>query len=180
MYIYTYIYMHIYIYNHIYIHIYIHIYVYLYRSLDESLDYLLQDKNLLNLFYTSHAILNKTENVMMFMAILRSLKVLPFAFNIEDGILNNDPSWAKAMIENASVRTTVRSVRSPSQDTLAMAGRSPSLYEAPKKSGMFSNLMSSIVYSITGLLDSVDQVRICIYIYTFFSSECITLTMRYP
>jgi hypothetical protein len=132
------------------------------RSLDDSLDYLLKDKNIINLFYTPHAILNNTENIMMLMAILRSLKVLPFVFNVEDGSLNEEPSWSKAMVENASrsTRSLSENAQPAPKDTLAMAGRSPSLYEAPKQSGLFSSFMSSIGSSITGMLDSVDQVDI--------------------
>jgi RUN domain len=72
-----------------------------YRALDEAVQALLRDTKLLSLFYTPDAIVMNADSVMIFMAVLRTLKILPFGFTVDNNQLNEVPLWVSAMIDHS-------------------------------------------------------------------------------
>jgi RUN domain/RhoGAP domain len=126
------------------------------RVLDECLSSVLSEAKLVSLFYTPDAIVSNADNVTILIAVLRTLKVLPFAFSLSDVSLNSTPSWTVAMVATGGYRP----VRSPPSDFPMVTGRSSnSSYRAPQKQkGMLSSIFGSIERSINGVLESVDTM----------------------
>jgi RhoGAP domain/RUN domain len=127
------------------------------RTLDDCLNTLLQEAKILSLFYSPDAILSHPDNVTIFMAVIRTLKVLPFEFSLDDVSLNSTPSWAVAMVTAGGYRP----LQSPPSEFPMMTGRSSSFYShnrAPQKQrGIFSSIFGSIERSMNGVFDTVDN-----------------------
>jgi hypothetical protein len=131
------------------------------RVLDEFLLFILHESRLVELFYTPESILRKPDNIVVLMAVLRTLKVLPFFVTVEDNSLNFTPSWVLAMIATATAGNIARPIApSSGSESLAMAGNAPlslsRLKVQPK--GIFSSFMSSMERGISGVLESVDSL----------------------
>ena len=115
------------------------------RTLDDCLNTLLQEAKILSLFYSPDAILSHPDNVTIFMAVIRTLKVLPFEYSLDDVSLNSTPSWAVAMVAAGGYRP----LQSPPSEFPMMTGRSSSFYShnrAPQKQrGIFSSIFVELL-----------------------------------
>ena len=130
------------------------------RALDDCLQIILKDERLLNLFYTPDAILRHSDNTTIFTAVVRALKVLPFAFSVEDSSLNLSPSWTTALISAGGYRPVIsQSGYSDFPPVIGKSAQSVSKIQQKKSKGYISSFFSSIEKRINGVLESVDPVR---------------------
>lgn len=138
------------------------------RVLDDCLSTLLQESKILSLFYSPDAILSHPDNVIILMAVIRTLKVLPFDFSLDDVSLNSTPSWALAMI-TATTGTAgtggaggYHHMQSPPSEFPIVTGKATSSsysnYRIPQKQkSIFSTIFGSIERGINGVFDTVDN-----------------------
>ena len=128
------------------------------RALDECLSIILQEKRLVSLFYHPEAILSISDNVTILVAVLRTLKVLPFAFSMDDVSLNSKPSWINASIDQSEYQPYKIPPANP--DYPPITGRSSTFNQrAPQKQrGIISSFFGSIERGINGVMESVDSM----------------------
>ena len=132
------------------------------RVLDDCLSTLLQESKILSLFYSPDAILSHPDNVTILMAVIRTLKVLPFEFSLDDVSLNSTPSWALAMI-TAATAGGHHHMQSPPSEFPVVTGKSTSSSSysnhriAQKQKSIFSTIFGSIERGINGVFDTVDN-----------------------
>lgn len=126
------------------------------RALDECLSIILQEKRLVSFFYLQEAILSITDNITILVAVIRTLKVLPFAFSMDDVSLNSQPTWIGALVDQAGYQP----LRLPPADFPPVTGRSSTLNQrAPQKQrGIISSFFGSIERGINGVMESVDSI----------------------
>ena len=126
------------------------------RALDDCMQIILKDERLLHLFYTPDAILSHKDNIIVFMAVVRTLKVLPFAFTVEDLSLNLNPSWTTALVSAGGYRPIIsKSVYSDSPPILGKSGHSVSKIQQKPTKSYFSSFLSSIERGINDVMESV-------------------------
>ena len=126
------------------------------RALDDCMQIILKDERLLHLFYTPDAILSHKDNIIVFMAVVRTLKVLPFAFTVEDLSLNLNPSWTTALVSAGGYRPIIsQSVYSDSPPILGKSGHSVSKIQQKPTKSYFSSFLSSIERGINDVMESV-------------------------
>ena len=130
------------------------------RALDDCLQIILKDERLLNLFYTPDAILRHSDNTTIFTAVVRALKVLPFAFTVEDSSLNLSPSWTTALISAGGYKPIIsQSGYSKFPPVIGRSAKSVGEINKKKSKGYISSFFSSMEKKINGVLESVDPVR---------------------
>ena len=126
------------------------------RALDECMQIMLSNTRLMTLFYSPDAILSHPDNVIVLMAVVRTLKILPFEFTVEDPTLNSLPTWAAAMVTTGGKSPLPAPVY---VDFPIVTGRAAQLVtKAPQKSnkGYLSSFMSTLERGLTGVFESVD------------------------
>ena len=152
--------------------------------MEQAVQGLLNEPTLFNLFYTPEAILANSDNVMVLMAVLRSLKVLPFALTVDDPTLNNTPDWLLAVMAATAVgegprlgpRLAAGSPLSPTHPSSIGYPRTPTNTPTPTttantpprsttlttssssstRGGLFGSLMSTLERGLNGVLEKVD------------------------
>ena len=148
--------------------------------MEQAVQGLLNEPTLFNLFYTPEAILANSDNVMVLMAVLRSLKVLPFALTVDDSTLNNTPDWLLAVMAATAVGEgpglgpglAAGSPLPPTHPSSVGYPRTPTNTPSPttntpprgttlatsssSRGGLFGSLMSTLERGLNGVLEKVD------------------------
>ena len=150
--------------------------------MEQAVQGLLNEPTLLNLFYTPEAILANSDNVMVLMAVLRSLKVLPFALTVDDPTLNNTPDWLLAVMAATAVGEgsglgpglasgsplspthpssvgyprTPTNTPTPSTTNTPPRGTTLTTSSSSSRGGLFGSLMSTLERGLNGVLEKVD------------------------
>jgi len=136
------------------------------RVADEAVQALLSEPQLLRLYYRDASILCNADNATVLMGLLRSLKVLPFAFTTDDAALNTAPAWLLAMITAAAVGDSGGGAAASPMPvprsvpySPAGSGSSTSTSVTPsrgRRGGMFSALFNALERGLNGVIETMD------------------------